>query len=249
MARKTFIKVRIGILEPKHIFQIGEAIWLYLYILNRADWKTGKIFDWRDADVAQDLGIYVQSVRNQRKKLALYDYIAVSQKKHRQELTVLKWQDPNPKGGQSNDDNYGDNELSPSAPNDDNYGDSNDDNYGDSGLSPLHIVKNTDNRVKTIYSESQISPIQKLIESITGVMPTNQADLNAIQEIEKLNPTEQDIRAGFEWLKSQGVKLRRYTSLVNPISVCMSKRLNKPMTTLEKSKAAVMQVLAELEAE
>jgi hypothetical protein len=41
--RKTWIKVKRGILEPKHIEKLGVAWYLYFYILDNADWDTGTI--------------------------------------------------------------------------------------------------------------------------------------------------------------------------------------------------------------
>lgn len=251
MGRKTFIKVRPGILEPKHRVAIGDAIYLYLYMLNRADWKTGIIYDWRDNDAAEDLGYHVQSIRSQRKKLA-GKYITVIQKKYHLEITILNWHDPRITKQEFEGDSQSDSNrsLSPieSDSQSDSHGDSQSDSHGERIRSPLHLIKIyrlTDNTYTD--AENKISSVQSFLESITGIMPSNQADIDAISEIEKMNPTEQDIRAGYEWIKSRGVKLRHYTSLVNPISVCMSKRLDKPLTTLEKSKAAVMQVLSELE--
>ncbi len=262
MSRKTFVKVKRGILSPEHVNKIGEAIWLYLYILDRADWETGKIYDWRDQQAADELGIYIGTIRNQRKKLT-GKYIDFVGHGRWSELTIRKWADPRSKTGDPDSnpddipdnirDNIPDNQLSNTEGMPDNIPDNMPDNIRDnmldSTLSPLHIIKNTDIRSQIIYKDTQISPMQKLIESITGIMPNNQADIDAISEIEALNPTEQDILAGFEWLKNQGVKLRHYSSLVNPISVCMSKRTQKPMTTLEKSKAAIMQAMAEMETE
>lgn len=142
MASKTFIKVRVGILEPRHIFQIGGAIWLYLYILNRADWKSGKIFEWRDKDAAADLGVYVQSIRNQRTRLEAGNYISSIQKFHRVEITVNNWHDPSEKVINKN---HGDKKITLPS----NDGDSHGDMDGDRNLSPLPFnkelrIKNTE---------------------------------------------------------------------------------------------------------
>ena len=251
--KRTFIKVRRGILDSKHRMKLGEAWYLYLFILDSVNWETGTIYEWRDADIAELLGVYLPTLRNHRKRLETEEYIVVNQKQHCLEITVCKWQNPSNKHVE--DDNEGYKVAQPSTPQGNNQGDNQGHNEGNnqgdntlslipfnSDISDYQTVRHTDNH-------PQISPIQKLIESITGVMPTNQADLNAIQEIEKLNPTEQDIRSGYEWLKSQGVKLRHYTSLVNPVSVCMSKRKDKPMSILEKNKIVIAQLMAEQELE
>ncbi len=35
----------------------GEAISLSLHILDRAEWQTGIVYDWRDGDEAADTGL------------------------------------------------------------------------------------------------------------------------------------------------------------------------------------------------
>lgn len=154
MARKTFVKVRRGILSPSHINAIGEAVWLYLYMLDRADWETGKIYDWRDQDAADDLGIYLGTIRNQRKKLTGI-YIDCIQHPRGLEITVRKWADPRNKAdifneeGDNESDNQSDNPLSVEGDNQsDTVTDTVTNNKGDSALSPLHRIKNKELRVK-----------------------------------------------------------------------------------------------------
>jgi len=152
MARKTFIKVRVGILEPKHIFQIGSAIWLYLYILNRADWKTGKIFDWRDNDAAADLGVYVQSIRNQRNRLQVGLYISSVQKHHRLEITVNNWHDPTEK---VINENHGDKKISLPSNDGDSHGDMDGDSHGDRNLSSLLFNQELRSKNKEYIDDSE----------------------------------------------------------------------------------------------
>ena len=262
MSRKTFIKVRPGILTPAHHANIGEAIWLYLYILNRADWDTGKIYDWRDNDAAEDLGIYIGTIRNYRKKL-MGEYIEFVEHGRWSEVTIKKWVDPRTKSSDLDNsaddipdnvpDNMPNNQLSDTDGVRDKVLDNMRDNMPDNTLSPLHIVKNTDIRVQNKYiatEPTQISETQRLLESLTGIPPANAADVDAIREIEMMNPTEQDIRAAISWVQTRGVKrIKRYTSLVNPVSVCMSNRVNKPKTTLDKSKEAILKAMAEMKNE
>lgn len=101
---------------------------------------------------------------------------------------------------------------------------------------------------KTKIEKARASPTQLLIEKITGIPPSNVNDVMALDEIDALHPTEDDIRAGCEWLKGQNILIRHYSSLVNPIRVSIAKRVQGVnMTTLEKSKAAILQVMAEME--
>lgn len=93
MASKTFIKVRTGILSPTHINNMGNAVWLYLYILSRADWETGKVFQWRDQDAADDLGLYIQTIRKYRKKLEGI-YIDCTPRGNGLNVMIRKWSNP-----------------------------------------------------------------------------------------------------------------------------------------------------------
>ena len=179
MARKTFIKVRIGILEPKHIFQIGGAIWLYLYILNRADWKTGKIFDWRDKDAAAEIGVYVQSIRNQRKRLESGEYITSMQRQHRLEITVSNWHDPASKVDQQDQDFVGDKKIAPpSIPQGDSHGDTHDDSHGDRNLSSLLFNQELRNKKKEDMDNSE-NLLSRFVEiSKVAYVPRNLTDLD-----------------------------------------------------------------------
>ena len=92
--RKTWIKVKRGILEPKHRVDLGIRVWLYLHILDRADWETGKILEWIDESEAQVLDMPVNTLRKQRRQLGEDGYITSKQKKHCQEVTIHNWTDP-----------------------------------------------------------------------------------------------------------------------------------------------------------
>ena len=93
------------------------------------------------------------------------------------------------------------------------------------------------------------SPIQRMIESVIGLPPGNAADMKALDEIEALNPTMPDIEAAYSWLSKQDKQVKYYSTLVGPIRTAIAKRVQKPMTPLEKSKAAVLQVIAEASSE
>lgn len=73
--KRTWIKVRCGILTPEHVGAIGPAIWLFLYILDRVDWQTGQLEDWRDALASDDMGIPKSTVRKHRGRLEEEGYI------------------------------------------------------------------------------------------------------------------------------------------------------------------------------
>ena len=55
-------------MEPKHRDKLGIRIWLYLYILDQADWDTGEVLEWRDGDAADGLQMPKRTVRQQRQQ-------------------------------------------------------------------------------------------------------------------------------------------------------------------------------------
>ena len=105
--RKTIISVKRGLSEdPKHRETMGNRIWLFLHILDRADWETGKVFDWRDGDEANDMAMPWRTLQKQRQELAEQGYISCAQTGDKQTITIFNWVNPrnysgeiiNPKG-------------------------------------------------------------------------------------------------------------------------------------------------------
>ena len=47
--KKQWISVKCGLSrDPKHRQQMGESVWLFLHMLDRADWDSGKVMEWKD---------------------------------------------------------------------------------------------------------------------------------------------------------------------------------------------------------
>lgn len=168
MAQRTWIKVRRGILEPKHRMSLGIALYLYLYMIDRADWKSGTIYDWRDQDAADDMGMSLATLRHQRRIIEEQGYVNTIQHKHRLEITIDKWENPQEK--QSNGDNNGY-----------NYGYNYGDNYGDINIATptssshntyhiSHITEpNGDNKLTPLkVSKEQFALLEKIESLYTG---------------------------------------------------------------------------------
>lgn len=92
--KKTWIKVKRGILEPKHIAKLGQAWYLYLYILDNADWDSGTIPEWKDKYAADELGKPLGMIREHRKLLVTGEYITCKQKQRCQIITIRNWTNP-----------------------------------------------------------------------------------------------------------------------------------------------------------
>jgi hypothetical protein len=117
MAKKHWIYIKRGLSEdPKHRAQMGECIWLYMHIIDRADWETGVAYDWKDKDEAADMGMPVDTLRRQRQKLEELDYIRARQKQHSQDLYIMEWKNPRDYGSETkNPRNQGSHEQPPSV--------------------------------------------------------------------------------------------------------------------------------------
>lgn len=102
MAKKHWIYIKRGLSEdPKHRAQMGECIWLYMHIIDRADWETGIAYDWKDKDEAADMAMPVDTLRRQRQKLEELDYIRSKQKQHSQDLYIMEWKSPRDYGAET----------------------------------------------------------------------------------------------------------------------------------------------------
>jgi hypothetical protein len=98
--KKTWIKIRRGLLTPEHRNKLGIRIWLYLYMIDRTNWETGKIFEWRDKPEADDLEMPWRTLQQQRQQLENDGYIACKQVQQSQEITINNWINPREYSGE-----------------------------------------------------------------------------------------------------------------------------------------------------
>lgn len=115
MAKKHWIYIKRGLSEdPKHRERIGQAIWCFMHIIDRADWETGIVYDWRDKDEAVDMGVNVRTLREWRRTLDENNYITCKQEQHGQQIVIHNWLNPrNYSGEVMNQLSQGDSILEP----------------------------------------------------------------------------------------------------------------------------------------
>ena len=94
MAKRTWITVKRGILEPKHRFALGELIWLFMYILDITNWEEGVIEEWSDKGTAEEMDMPVATLVDQRRKLQDKGYITCERKQHGIRVVVHNWTNP-----------------------------------------------------------------------------------------------------------------------------------------------------------
>ena len=95
MSKKNWISVKRGLSEdPKHREAMGEAVWLYLHIVDAADWEKGIVYDWRDVDIANDMSMNQRTVRDWRDRLVEKGYITCQRRQHSLDIVIHNWTDP-----------------------------------------------------------------------------------------------------------------------------------------------------------
>lgn len=95
MAKKHWIYIKRGLSEdPKHREAMGNRIWLYMHIIDRADWETGIVYDWRDPDEAQDMSLPWRTLQKQRQELEELGYISCEKKQHCLNIKIVNWVNP-----------------------------------------------------------------------------------------------------------------------------------------------------------
>ena len=70
---------------------------------------------------------------------------------------------------------------------------------------------------------SAFNAIKTHIEQLTGI-PAAPQSIPAIDEFVKMGATPEDITAGYNWRKGEGLQVKYYSQLVGPTRVAMSKR-------------------------
>ena len=94
--KKLWISIKRGLIrDPKHRVAMGECVWLFQYMIDVADWDTGKIFGWKDEAAADDMQMPIRTLREQRRKLESLDYIICTQKQYDQEIAITNWTNQN----------------------------------------------------------------------------------------------------------------------------------------------------------
>lgn len=121
MGKKHWIYIKRGLSEdPKHRARMGECVWLYMHIIDRADWETGIAYEWRDQEEAAEMGMPLDTLRRQRQKLEESSYITCQQKQHAQDITILEWRNPRDYGSEIKNRRSQDGHETPPSNQDDN---------------------------------------------------------------------------------------------------------------------------------
>lgn len=100
MTKKNWIYIKRGLSEDsKHRDAMGVRIWLFMHIIDRADWETGIVYEWRDRDESHDMNLPWRTMQKQRQELEELGYITCEKKQHGQNIIIHNWIDPRNYGG------------------------------------------------------------------------------------------------------------------------------------------------------
>lgn len=99
---KEWIKVKRGMVkDPKHRQAIGSAIWVYLELIDIADWETGIVDPYKDDDMAAEMAASVSWIRKMRRLLEEAGYIESEQLGPKgMRITIIKWINPRSYSGE-----------------------------------------------------------------------------------------------------------------------------------------------------
>lgn len=112
--KKQWISIKCGLSrDPKHRRAMANSIWLFMHMLDLADWETGTIPDWRDEAEAEEMGMELRTLREQRRELDQLGYITCKQKQRGQSIVIHNWTNPREYTGEIYNKKQGDNKTSP----------------------------------------------------------------------------------------------------------------------------------------
>jgi DnaD/phage-associated family protein len=191
--KKQWISIKCGLSrDPKHRRAMANSIWLFMHMLDLADWDTGIITDWRDEAESEEMGMELRTLREQRRDLEKDGYITCVQKQHGQSITIHNWTNPREYSGETYNKKQGDNKASPSQGYTQGYIQGSKKNVTPTS-SPKNQIPNKTNDNDDKGATTQKSNVAKAYENEFGALTPMIAD--AIRDAEIDYPTDWIIEA------------------------------------------------------
>jgi DNA-binding MarR family transcriptional regulator len=76
--------------EAKHCKRIGNSVWLFLYFILKADYKTGFLFKSYEA-MARETGVKKRTIRHWLNNLKNKGYVSIQRKRNGFRVYVRNW--------------------------------------------------------------------------------------------------------------------------------------------------------------
>lgn len=83
-----------GIQTKEHREKMGQTIWLFMDLVQHANWKLGIVEKFKDKDAAARLGLPLQTIRNWRYQLRDKGYITCLPGHQSSRIVIHRWRDP-----------------------------------------------------------------------------------------------------------------------------------------------------------
>jgi DnaD/phage-associated family protein len=210
--KKTYISVKCGLSrDPKHRQTMGECIWLFLHMIDITDWDSGIVHDWKDEAAAEDMGMPVRTLREQRRKLDELGYITCRQKQYTQDIVIHNWTNPREYSGEvRNKKNQGDSLMEPQKTEQD-YSQDDTQGYIQGNRQNVTPTSNSTNQLTKESKEEERNPLFSFYENKIGALTPLMAD--AIEKAEK-NYTAKWITDAIELASEKGARHWNYCEAV-----------------------------------
>jgi hypothetical protein len=105
------------------------------------------------------------------------------------------------------------------------------------GCESVSVIKSeSSNESENESAPIPIRDIQLMIEHEIGLPPSGYNDIKAMDEMEAMNPTPEDIHEAAEWLRGQGKTIRYYSSLTACVRTAIAKRTQPKQPDKPKKK-------------
>jgi len=249
MARKTWVKLKRGLLiDPKHRLALGNRIWLYLYILDVADWDTGKVIEWRDKAAADELQMPLSTVRTQRREIENEGYISCRQYADRQTITIKKWVNPREYSGQVYNAEGSVEEYAPQEKGGDNEGVNEGYNEGAQNLTPLHINHISHITDQGIKDNGLFDACSDIYKALKRPFLPNHKFVDMVNRFEQAGVIAEDYFKAIQDQDAESGYGDQPTSYEKWTLGVAEKRLNPPAPTVRKPAKSNLELLEEMHA-
>lgn len=190
---KVWIKIKRGlVVEPKHRQKVGSAIWLYLMLIDAADWETGIVDPYKDEDMAVEMAVSKAWIRKQRRVLEEYDYITTKQLGPKgMQIAIMRWVNPKAyDGAVKNTSKKSVTDVSLSKPKSVTESSTESDTKSDTDSQVPSIRSGIKDQAPVETGDGKRPNVFRLYESILGLMVSSDYERERLMEIEKTYPAD-----------------------------------------------------------
>ena len=95
MSDKQWIKIHTGLTnDPQHRAAMGNRVWLFMWLVDHADWASGIVEEYTDAWASQEMQLSQRTVEGQRQQLERDGYLICHPGFQCQHIRIMRWRNP-----------------------------------------------------------------------------------------------------------------------------------------------------------